>query len=222
MEALPNDLIEQARNPDAVERGRAAEALGAMGGEPAVEALVHLLEDPDVIVRFKAAMALAWLERDQGVPVLVWALGRKELCFMALEALAEIGSPAALPEIRRFFSRWHLHPLERLQAAAALHRCGDDAGTDFLRTKLGSSRPEERGFALELWGKLRMPGALDLLHEVLTDPNDPQRMDAARGLGHLGDPRSLPLLDRLSRQQEDPDLADVAEAAATAIREAQG
>jgi HEAT repeat protein len=120
--------------------------------------------------------------------------------------------------VRRFFKRWHLHPLERVQAAATLHSMGDEEGTRFLRESLTSPRPEARGFALELSGKLKLPGALDLLQGVLADPEDPHHLDAVRGLGHLGDQRSLPTLDRLAKQRGDPQLADVALQAAEQIR----
>jgi HEAT repeat protein len=215
--------LERLEDDDAVERGRAAEVLGELarsGSQPrAVDGLVRLQLDPDVIVRFKAARELAWLGDDRGLEALVWALSRKELCFVSLEALTQLGSRSSLEPVRRFFRKWFLHPLERIQAAAALHRCGDEEGTDFLRSRLNSNRPEERGFALELWGKLKMEGALDLLQGVLSDNSDPHRLDAVRGLGHLGDKRSLPLLDRISRQRDDELLAQTAGEAARAVRD---
>ena len=213
------ELLAQLDEQDSVVRGRAAEQLGAVGGSAASHALGRLLDDPDVIVRFKAARALAWLGDDRGSAVLVWALDRKELCFAALEAMTHLGSPGVLPDVRCFFRRWFLHPLERMQAAAALHSCGDEEGTEFLRSRLVSALPEERGFALELWGRLKMPGALDLLRGVLSDPTDSHRMDAARGLGHLGDARSLPLLDRVAMEQEDALLAEVARETAAEMRQ---
>jgi len=211
-------LFEQLEDEDSVVRGKAAERLGDIGGAGVVDALSRLLEDPDVIVRFKTAVALAYLGDGRGVEALVWALSRTELCFAALQALALLGSPESLPAVRKFFKRRFLHRLERMQAAAVLHRCGDEAGTDFLKAKLGSKRPEERGFALELWGRLKMPGAYGLLVNVLDDPNDPHHLDAARGLGHLGDTRGLEILDNLAGQRRDPELAAVAQQALEMIR----
>jgi HEAT repeat protein len=107
-----------------------------------------------------------------------------------------------------------------MQAAAVLHRCGETEGTEYLRSKLESRRPEERGFALELWGRLKMPKAYDLLIRVLEDPDSfYHHLDAARGLGYLGDPRGLEILDRLAEQKKDPELAAVAREAAEMIRE---
>lgn len=214
--------IEESRSADPVVRGRAAERLGACGAPACVEVLAGLLADSDMMVRLKAACELAWLGDERGIPVLVWALDQRALCFIALEALTALGAPGSLPAVRRFFRRWRLHPLERIQAAAAMHTGGDGEGTAFLEDKLASGRPEERGLALELWGRLSMPGALDRLQAVLSDPAHPHRLDAARGLGHLGDPRGLPLLDRMARQVDDAILADVAREAAQEVRERAG
>jgi HEAT repeat protein len=211
-------LFEQLEDEDSVVRGKAAERLGAVGGAAVVDALTKLLEDPDVIVRFKTAVALAYLGNDRGVEALVWALSRTELCFAALQALTKLGSAESLPAVKKFFKRVFLHRLERMQAAAVLHRCGDEEGTKFLEDKLNSSKPEERGFALELWGRLKMPGAYELLTRVLEDPADPHHLDAARGLGHLGDTRGLEMLEGLSRQKHDPELAAVAQEAVEMIR----
>ena len=178
-----------------------------------------MLDDRDGVVAFKAALALAWLGDDSGVPVLLWALSNRDLCFLALQALADLGSPRALPELKRFFSRRFLHVLERLQASAALHRAGDSEGTTYLRGRLGSSHPEERGLALELWGRLKMPDALDLLLGVASDPQDAQRLDAVRGLLQLGDRRALELLDRIAADPSDPELAELAGEAAAVLRE---
>ncbi len=219
---MPGDierLIEQIGASDSVERGRAADELGRAGDPRAVDGLAGLLDDEDVIVRFKAACALAWLGDERGLDALLWALGRIEFCFAALEALTEIGARGSHDALKRFFGRWHLHPLERLQAAAALHSCGDEQGTNFVTACLDSKKPEERGLALELWGRLKMPAALDVLQGVLSNPDDTHRLDAARGLAHLGDARSLPLLERLARQREDPLLAEVAAAAAETVRQ---
>lgn len=211
-------LFEQLEDPDSVVRGKAAERLGEIGGAGVLDALSKLLEDPDVIVRFKVAVALAYLGDDRGLEALIWALSRTELCFAALQALTRLGSPESLPAVRKFFKRMFLHRLERMQAAAVLHRCGDEEGTKFLEERLKSKRPEERGFALELWGRLKMPGAYELLIGVLEDPDDAHHLDAARGLGHLGDTRGLEILEKLAEQQRDLELAAVARQAVEMIR----
>ncbi len=204
------ELVSNLENSDPIIRGRAAESLGASGDRRSGFYLRKLISDPDFMVRFKAAIELAWRKDDTGVQVLLQALHKKDLCFMTLEALCELGSEKSLSNLQRFFSKWSLHPLERMLAAAGLHRLGDRQGSDFLAVKLDSLQSEERGFALELWGRLKMPQALDVLMKVASDPYDNHQLDAVRGLAWLEDTRCLELLMSLSRQKEDALLAEVA------------
>jgi HEAT repeat protein len=216
----PALVLERLRDPDPVVRGRAIEEWQELGPQRPAAELYPLVEDDDPVVAFRAATALAFRGDPAGLAALAWGLEKPDLCFMALDALTELAAPASLELVRRFFQRAFLHPLERLQAAAALHRLGDAEGSAHLARCLESRRPDERGFAFELWGRLRLPGALERLMQVLIEPSHPHQLDAARGLGQLGDPRALALLERLSRDGSDPELAEVAAGAAAALREA--
>ena len=129
---------EELTHPDAVVRGRALDELAGQADRRLAARIKPLLEDDDWVVRFKAALALAWMGADCGLPLLVEALSQLDLCFMALQALAELGSDKALPGLRAFFKRRFLHPLERLQAAAALHRCGDEQAAGQRVTETGT------------------------------------------------------------------------------------
>lgn len=212
-------LLSDSQSADPLVRGRAVESLAEIKSEAAEACLKSLVLDSDYMVRFKAAMELAWLGDDASVAMLVSALDRKDLCFMALEALCELSSEKALRDVQRFFSKWGLHPLEKLQAAAGLHCMGDKRGSDFLVLKLESSQPEERGFALELWGRLGMPHALDLLMGVLSDPNNDFRLDAIRGLAWLSDAKCLPLLDQVCSHTDDELLTDMVAELAKRLRD---
>ncbi len=204
------EVLSQTKEQDSVVRGLAAERLEEFPGPESSQALIVLLQDEDPVVRFKAACSLARLGSDQGAESLCWALRRVDLCFMSLEAMTDLGSAAVLEPLLQFFHRWRLHPLEKLQAAAALHRMGEAEGSDFLRQSLESPRPEERGFAIELWGRVAMPGALGFLQGIVDTEHDPHRVDAVRGLAHLRDRRALPTLERAARQREDSLLAQLA------------
>jgi HEAT repeat protein len=210
-------LIDQLKSCDSLVRGAAIDAI-VEEGTPNVEVLYPLLDDPDPVVRFKVACALAEWHDNRGLPLLIGALAIRELCFMALEALLLLGAPEAVPELKRFFGRRFLHPIERLQAAAALYRSGEPSALDFIRECLTSRKQDERGMAIELWGRLQQPGARDLLEAILADPDDAQRLDAVRGLEMLNDPRSLALLDRVAADPQDEQLAEAARAAADALR----
>lgn len=208
------DALARARaalgSQDSVERADAAEALAEAQDAPSAPAIRALLSDPDPITAYRAATALSVLGDDAGVEVLVWALQKRDLCFDALRALTRLAAPAALEPVRKFFARRWLHPLERLQAAAALHAMGDASGTAHLERCQTSTRADERGFALELAGALRLPGALELLRGVLEDERESHRLDAARGLWLLGDARAVPVLERAARDPSDPELAALA------------
>jgi FOG: HEAT repeat len=210
-------LIDQLKSRDSLARGAAIDAIVAEG-TPNVEVLYPLLADPDPVVRFKVACALAEWQDNRGLQVLIGALANRELCFMALEALLLLGSPEAVPELKRFFGRRFLHPIERLQTAAALFCSGEPSALDFIRERLSSHRQDERGMAIELWGRLKQPDARALLETILADPNDAQRLDAVRALEMLNDPRSLALLDRVAADPQDEQLAEAARAAVDAIR----
>ncbi len=210
--------LRAAAGSDAVARGRAAEALGEAGGQEARAALGRLLEDADPVVRFKSAVVLARRGDGRGVPAILWGLERTELCALALDALLFLESPPVRQQLKRFFRRWRLHPIERALAAGVLHRCGDEEETRHLERCLRSSRPEERGMAIELYGRLELPGALDVLQDILSNPHETHRLDAARGLIWLADKRSLPLLRRLARE-DDAELAYLAREAMAAIEE---
>lgn len=198
------------KSADSVARAEAAEALAEAQDQASRAEIRALLDDPDRITAFRAACALSLFGDDAGAGVLTWALDQRDLCFDALRALTRLAPPAALAPVQKFFARRFLHPLERLQAAAALHAMGDPRGTAHLEQCRGSRRPEERGFALELAGALHLPGALELLRGVLEDERDPHRLDAARGLAWLADPRAVPALERAARDPADPELAALA------------
>ena len=211
-------FIEELSHSDAVVRGQAIDLLAENPRPGLVDRLRPMLEDPDWVVCFKAACALAWVGDDVGVSALVDALAQRELCFAAMQALTELGSPKALPGLQAFFKRRFLHPLERLQAAGALHRSGDERAAAFIVERRDRGLPEERGFALELTGRLRLPAAFEILEQVLVDGEHVHRLDALRGLVDLGDARALELLERVSMETGDPELAEEARAGLELLR----
>ncbi len=205
------EAIDALENDDGVVRGKAIEALVEMNVTGLADRLRPMLDDRDWVVRFKAASALAWLGDESGVEILLDGLRQRDLCFMALQSLTELGSAEALDGIKAFSRRRFLHPLERLQAAAAMVRCGDESSLAYIENRIESSKPEERGLALELLGRLDVQGALDRLQGVLADPADPQRLDALRGLAALDDRRAEPLIERVAGESDDKQLAKEAQ-----------
>lgn len=78
-------------------------------------------------VRFEAALLLAAGHRPSAIPVLRDALGLRLDRDRALEALAALGHPDALADVRRLAQRWFLPGVTRVRAAYAWARCEDAA-----------------------------------------------------------------------------------------------
>jgi HEAT repeat protein len=159
--------------------------------------LAAALEDEQFSIRFEAARGMAQLQHPAGLEVLVQALEDAELRFRALGALALLNDSRAVPAIRRVFDRWLLPPFERTQAAGALARLGDEAGATHLLARTRKRWSPDRALAVELAGEVHAPGALERLSEIVVDSKDTCRGAAARGLGRLGDPKALAVLEPL-------------------------
>jgi HEAT repeat protein len=72
----------------------------------------------------------------------------------------------------------------------------------------------DRAFAIELCGELKLLGAFDRLERILSNPKDPCRGAAARGLGRLGERKAIAPLWSLLEDVGEPDeiRLDAAEA----------
>lgn len=207
MEDSLSDLISNLQHTDPIQRSKSLDALAELN-TPKHRALFYtLLKDPDWVICFKAACALAWVGDTAGLEILTKALTQRDLCFIALQALYQLGAPESLPALRSFYARRFINPLERMQAAAAMVRAGDDHLVGWIESGVNSKRAEERGFALELIGRLGLSGAFEKLKQTVLDQKSPHRLDAFRGLYQLEDSRCLTLFEQLADDQDDPELA---------------
>jgi len=113
------------RDPDPVTRQRAAEALAAIGGGPAIEGLVRGLDDPLATVR--------------------------AACVGALRVLRSAEAAAALARVLREDGSWEV----RAEAAAALGSTGDPAVAADLESALADENEFVRAAALSAARELR-------------------------------------------------------------------
>jgi HEAT repeat protein len=150
-------------------RVRAAEALGALGGDDARDALLRGLHDDEALVRIASAHALVRTSATDVLRPIVDALASPddEAARGALaEALLDAGPPA----------------VDELLAALR-----DDT--------LG---PRVRWLIVVVLGELRaIPAVADLL-ACLESEDDELRARAAHALGKIGDPRAVPALDAIA------------------------
>jgi HEAT repeat protein len=181
-------------------RAAAAECLGALGGNEAVDALVRVLTYHDVraltpavrlaeeAVRNVAARALGRLAARAAVPALLAALGEQRL-IGAGAALAVMRETRALPALARLLEEpTHAEAAELLAsfgvdavpalAATLAERAGEDAETP------GSE--QRRRLAAEVLGTVGGPAAEATLRRHLADPSLRVRIAAALALARLG------------------------------------
>lgn len=174
---LVKKLVSDLRSRDRWRRARAAENLGYFGEEDVVPALSELLSDPDETVRAVAARSLARLGTEGAVEALVRNLGNpSELTRIRIaENLDLVGSPAT-PHLVRLLDEAtdperEVHPYGPVLAARVLGGMREYAARPALR------RAVLRGRSLDV------------------------RAQAARALGHIGDPSDVPLLLDCARDE---------------------
>ena len=157
----------------------AAIALGNLGDPLARRALTAVVVGSESPTRLRAAIALSRLRDRAAAPVLIEALG---------------GSASIA---------------ERMGAIRGLGRVGDASAVEPLLS-LGRADARYRYYAATALGAIGDRRAVGPLLEMLDQPNRTTIRDSlVRALGRLGDPRALPKLAALLR--DDPDLVMTSE-----------
>jgi len=227
-------LVQATAHKDFHTRVLAVQALGQVGGQQAVEALLALLQDPTSRLEEAAARALGAIGDPAAVAPLVAALREySTLGPVAAEALIEIGLPAIEPVAAALRDR-----ATRRLAAQVLDSIGRPAdpetqvwyaiakerwshagevGPVALEPLLASLREEEdelerAGLAYTL-GEMGDPRAVEPLIAILQDRAEDQkaRHSAAEALRKIGDPRALaPLNAVLQDRAGEPELRQCA------------
>ncbi|MDA0183136.1 HEAT repeat domain-containing protein [Solirubrobacter phytolaccae] len=213
--------LRRVRSRRSAQRAAAAFALGDMGSDSAIEALIGALDDRARDVRSAAARSLGMLEAEAAVPRLVGSLAEHEVPrAIAGGALLAMGSRAA-PGLRSLLDADE--PAVRANAIELLGFTGDASDADRLDAALredhaiAASRwrefAEVRAAAARAQGRIGTRRAAGGLRAALNDPAPFVRTAAAHALGRIGDRDAF---DALARQAGD-DLYDPAQAAAQAL-----
>jgi len=189
-------LIFALRHKDPSVQYEAAEALGDIGDERAVEPLLIALKNDETGgVRWKAAEALSKLGT-HSVAGLIGALQHydNDVRWKAAIALGEIGDPKAIPPLINLLCDDDRYV--RSRAAYALSMIGEPA-VDPLICALREGDGNLRWGAAIALGKIQNPRVIDPLIRALADKYENVRAESAAALAAIGKPALGPLLQFL-------------------------
>jgi HEAT repeat protein len=181
------DLIElvqtHTRDPEAPVRVATARALGAMGGRRAQDDLRRLMGDSEPSVREAAAVAAADARLGQLLPALLQLLGddNERVRRSAGQAIGILGERSVVPDLLRAFE--DANPDVREVIILAVGRVDLTALTSLVDTLAGSPDVRSKLTLARSLGKLRPPGAIELLPRLLRDPDSEVRVAAMQALG---------------------------------------
>ncbi|MFT7484764.1 MAG: HEAT repeat protein [Candidatus Paceibacteria bacterium] len=149
VEVARTELLLRARLGETIVRQSALRAIGRLGGEYVLEALVLGVSDPDPEIKGAAAVGLAALEDPQSAPLLISLLrkGRESVTFdTAWNGLLGLGD-AARPHLRRVVSS-RAHGARR--ECALLLAMLQDPGVVTALIELLDKKPDDDDVAFEL------------------------------------------------------------------------
>jgi HEAT repeat protein len=172
-------------------RVAAAIALGMIGGARALPALTGALLDPHLPVRAAAAAALGALGNPEAISALQDTLIRDSagVARAAASALTRLGEPA----FQRLTDLLNRSGAIAQRAVLALGYWHTDAAATALLGALEHSEPPTVRRIVAALHEIGAPALLPLI-EALQTGTAAQRCGAARALGKLADPRTIPHL----------------------------
>lgn len=171
-------------------------------GEPAVPALIQLLEGPDVGLRVMAAQSLAEVPSEQAYPALIAALDDPDenVRMRANAALRSIGSPRALPYLAPLLDDSVVHVrLDVLQTMAAL---GSAVTVERAPEFLADSAWWVRRAGVTALGTLGSPDAIPILTGQVNDESPDVRREIVIALLRIGAPEARPVLQRMLADED--------------------
>jgi HEAT repeat protein len=185
----------------------AAEALGEIGDNRAVEPLTTALKNDEFSgVRWKAAEALSKIGAP-AVEALIGALRHDDddVRWKAAIALGEIGDPRAIEPL--IILLCDEDRFVKSHAALALGAIGEPAVNPLLRALREGDGNLRWGAAIAL-GKIRDPRAIEPLIRALADKYENVRAESASSLAAIGKPALGPLL-RFLKFSDGPERLEV-------------
>jgi aminopeptidase N len=210
-------------------QAESAGALGAIGSDAALEALLEGLKVKHPKARRGVARALGAFRNERAADALLDVLQKDESYFVEAEAARSLGktksSKAFEILINAFRTKGSYRDIIRVYALKGLADLKDTRAAPIILegTQYGLYF-RVRQAATELLGKIGSldPMAFDRLTELLRDRNYHVRIAAAEALEELGDLRAIPELERVIEKDAEPNVRIAARRAIYVISEAGG
>ncbi|MCK4735463.1 MAG: HEAT repeat domain-containing protein, partial [Methanophagales archaeon] len=174
-------------------RANAAETLGKIGDERAIEPIIQALKDEDEDVRKKAAEALekmGWQPKDS-IERAYYLISKQEL-----DKLVNIGKPAVEPLIQALKDEGGN---VRANAAEVLGKIGDESAIEPLIQALKDEGVQKK--AAEAIVEIGKP-AVEPLIQTLKDGNWEAQHFAAEAIVKIGEPAVEPLIQAVKKDND--------------------
>jgi HEAT repeat protein len=177
--------------------------------------LVPLLQDPDTSIRRTAALALGKIADPAGIPGLVDSLADsdEEVRQWSAWALGNLGDDLTEPALVGLIQRL-ADPSDSVRQAAALAIGRTNVSEDMMRVlgeAFGIATPSTQQAIVQALSHFSFPFSYEVFLEASHSPNPFIRQAAIAGLGELGDPQGIPVLQ--TQMIQDPNVGVRAEAA---------
>lgn len=176
-----------------------------------LRAVFDRLEGTD---RFAVAVALSELVEPESAPeelvdVLLGGLRDEKTIAAACKALARLRPARAIAPLRKAMGSFFAHPLNKVEAAAALVALRDDEGAVYLEKMLDGRRKDTRGYAIELIARLGLEPYRERI-EAIARSKDYHADTAVLALRSFGDSRAYELLRDIARTHPELDIRELA------------
>jgi HEAT repeat protein len=197
-------LEDAVASADSGVRRAAIEGLGAIGRGQALRILRRVYRDSDAFGRLLVVQGLRGAATVEAFDLLVGALGDSDpsLRLQAAEDLGLSGDRRAIPALRAVLSREDVRPAEKITAAHALLRLGDESGAPVVLAALDGAPGAGRAAATLALGYSKEGRFITVLNGLLEDPEPDVTIAAAAALTRHGKKQGLPKL-RQALEDED-------------------
>jgi HEAT repeat protein len=199
---IEDKLIESLKDDDFDVRETAANALGRIGGERAIEHLIPLLNDDDSDVRETAANVLGGIGGERVIEYLIPLLNDDEyyVIWGAANALGRIGGERVIEYLIPLLKDNECEVRET--AANALGRIGDEGAIEHLIPLLKDDNSGVKREVADAFGEIGGEKAIEYLVPLLNDDDSGVRETAANALGRIGGERVIEYLIPLLKDNE--------------------